>query len=199
MFTGIITDIGRISKITSPTDNGGDTRFDIETAYATASIDIGASIACHGVCLTVIEKGKNWFAVEASQETLTVSTAKAWAQNTRLNLERALCMGDELGGHMVGGHVDAIATIAAITSEGASRRFTFTAPTDIMPLIAPKGSITLDGVSLTVNQVQGNEFGVNIIAHTQAVTSFGTYQAGDEINLEVDMLARYVARQQITA
>ena len=198
MFTGIITDIGRVASITA----GGDTRFEIETAYAPDSIDLGASIACSGVCLTVIEKGtregKNWFAVDASIETLDVTTAGGWQEGDALNLERALKLGDELGGHIVSGHVDAVAEIVDIRAEGDSQRFTFRAPREIMRFVAPKGSITLDGTSLTVNEVDADTFGVNLISHTQSVTTWGNLRAGDQINLEIDVLARYVARLKET-
>ena len=180
----------------------GDTRFEIETVYEPDSIDLGASIACSGVCLTVIEKGtrddKHWFAVEASKETLDVTTAGDWQTGHSLNLERALKLGDELGGHIVSGHVDALAEIVNIRTEGDSQRFTFRAPKDIMRFVAPKGSITLDGTSLTVNEVGGNTFGVNLISHTQSVTSWGASRAGDRVNLEIDVLARYVARLKDT-
>ena len=194
MFTGIITDIGKIHKITE----AGDTRFDILTSYEPDSIALGASIACSGVCLTVVEKGTgddgHWFAMEASKETLDVTTAGGWREGTLLNLERALKMGDELGGHIVSGHVDGIAKIVSIVAEGDSQRFTFAAPQKHMGFIAPKGSVTLDGTSLTVNEVSGNSFGVNLISHTQDVTTWGQSKAGDLINLEIDVLARYVAR-----
>ena len=180
----------------------GDTRFEIETVYEPDSIDLGASIACSGVCLTVIEKGtrddKHWFAVEASKETLDVTTAGNWQIGNSLNLERALKLGDELGGHIVSGHVDALAEIVNIRTEGDSQRFTFRAPKDIMRFVAPKGSITLDGTSLTVNEVDGDTFGVNLISHTQSVTSWGASRAGDRVNLEIDVLARYVARLKDT-
>jgi riboflavin synthase len=180
----------------------GDTRFEIETVYEPDSIDLGASIACSGVCLTVIEKGtrddKHWFAVEASKETLDVTTAGDWQTGHSLNLERALKLGDELGGHIVSGHVDALAEIVNIRPEGDSQRFTFRAPKDIMRFVAPKGSITLDGTSLTVNEVGGDTFGVNLISHTQSVTSWGASRAGDRVNLEIDVLARYVARLKDT-
>jgi|TARA_Y200000002_G_scaffold347198_1_gene322264 riboflavin synthase len=180
----------------------GDTRFEIETVYEPDSIDLGASIACSGVCLTVIEKGtrddKHWFAVEASKETLDVTTAGDWQTGHSLNLERALKLGDELGGHIVSGHVDALAEIVNIRPEGDSQRFTFRAPKDIMRFVAPKGSITLDGTSLTVNEVEGDTFGVNLISHTQSVTSWGASRAGDRVNLEIDVLARYVARLKDT-
>jgi riboflavin synthase len=180
----------------------GDTRFEIETVYEPDGIDLGASIACSGVCLTVIEKGtrddKHWFAVEASKETLDVTTAGDWQTGHSLNLERALKLGDELGGHIVSGHVDALAEIVNIRPEGDSQRFTFRAPKDIMRFVAPKGSITLDGTSLTVNEVEGDTFGVNLISHTQSVTSWGASRAGDRVNLEIDVLARYVARLKDT-
>ena len=198
MFTGIITDVGRVASVSG----GGDTRFEIETVYEPDSIDLGASIACSGVCLTVIEKGtrddKHWFAVEASKETLDVTTAGNWQTGHSLNLERALKLGDELGGHIVSGHVDALAEIVNIRPEGDSQRFTFRAPKDIMRFVAPKGSITLDGTSLTVNEVDGDTFGVNLISHTQSVTSWGASRAGDRVNLEIDVLARYVARLKDT-
>lgn len=198
MFTGIITDVGRVASVSG----SGDTRFEIETVYEPDSVDLGASIACSGVCLTVIEKGtrddKHWFAVEASKETLDVTTAGDWQTGHSLNLERALKLGDELGGHIVSGHVDALAEIVNIRPEGDSKRFTFRAPKDIMRFVAPKGSITLDGTSLTVNEVEGDTFGVNLISHTQSVTSWGASRAGDRVNLEIDVLARYVARLKDT-
>lgn len=198
MFTGIVTDIGTIAKITVNKDGAGDTRFDVVTAYDPQSIELGASIAHSGVCLTVIEKGTNeaghWFAVEASKETLDVTAASDWREGSKLNLERALKMGDELGGHIVSGHVDGLATIADITAEGDSQRYTFETTAPLMPFIAPKGSVTLDGTSLTVNEVNGLTFGVNLISHTQDVTTWGQSQVGDKVNLEIDVLARYVAR-----
>lgn len=194
MFTGIVTDMGRIRSI----EKKGDTRLVIETAYDAATIDLGASISCDGCCLTVIERGKdgdqNWFAVEASQETLDCTALGNWKEGTRINLERALKVGDELGGHIVSGHVDGVGRIADIRPDGDSKRFTFEAPDDLKKFIAEKGSVTLNGTSLTVNEVQGNRFGVNIIPHTQAVTTWGAAKAGDAVNLEIDMLARYVAR-----
>ena len=196
MFTGIITDIGTIAKVTQ----SGDTRFDVLTAYETDTIDMGASIAHSGVCLTVIDKGKgaegDWFAVEASKETLDVTSAANWQAGTKLNLERALKMGDELGGHIVSGHFDGLAEITAITPEGDSQRYTFKTSAALMPFIAPKGSVTLDGTSLTVNEVEGLTFGVNLIPHTQDVTTWGLSKVGDIINLEIDVLARYVARMK---
>ena len=193
MFTGIISDVGTILEVTKM----GDTRYVIETSYDSKGIDIGASIACSGVCLTVIEKMETpspRFAVEASAETLNVTTAKKWAVGTKLNLERALKMGDELGGHIVSGHVDGIAEIKSIEPDGDSLRFVFAAPEELAMFIASKGSVTLDGTSLTVNEVRGNNFGVNMIPHTQAVTTWGQSKSGDLINIEIDVLARYVAR-----
>ena len=193
MFTGIISDVGTILEVTQM----GDTRYVIETSYDTKGIDIGASIACSGVCLTVIEKMETpspRFAVEASAETLNVTTAKKWTVGTKLNLERALKMGDELGGHIVSGHVDGIAEIKSIEPDGDSLRFVFAAPEELAMFIASKGSVTLDGTSLTVNEVRGNNFGVNMIPHTQAVTTWGQSKSGDLINIEIDVLARYVAR-----
>lgn len=199
MFTGIITDIGRVRSV----KKRGDTRFTIATAYDPDGIDIGASIACAGCCLTVVEKGRDgegsWFAVDVSQESLDCTTLGNWREGTRINLERALKAGDELGGHVVSGHVDGVGRIVDIRPEGDSLRFTFEAPQDLGRFIAPKGSVTLDGTSLTVNAVEdlksgGTRFGVNIIPHTQAVTTWGMVKPGDPVNLEIDMLARYVAR-----
>ncbi len=190
MFTGIVTDLGRIRKV----EKRGDTRIEIETSYDTDDIDIGASIACSGPCLTVIEKGKGWFAIEASAETLDKTGLGDWKIGTPVNLERAMRVGEELGGHIVSGHVDAVATIVDMKPEGDSVRFTFEAPERFSLYITPKGSICLDGVSLTVNEVDDNRFGVNIISHTQSVTTFGERKVGDRINMEVDTIARYVAR-----
>ncbi len=190
MFTGIVTDLGRVRDIRSD----GDTRIEIGTAYDMASVPIGASIACSGVCLTVIERGQGWFAVQASAETLACTTLGEWQTGARVNLERALKVGDELGGHLVSGHVDGVGTIVSITPEGDSHRFLFEAPAALARFVAPKGSIAIDGISLTVNEVDGARFGVNIIAHTWAVTSLGTAQPGTRVNLEIDLLARYVAR-----
>ncbi len=191
MFTGIITDLGKITEITK-----GETavRFKIETGYATETIEIGASIACNGCCLTVTETGSDWFAVEVSQETLDKTTLGSWKTSARLNLERALKLGDELGGHLVSGHVDGVGTVKNIREEEGSKRYTIAPPAELMKFIAPKGSVTLDGVSLTVNEVDGETFGVNIIPHTQTVTTFGELKAGDAVNVEIDLLARYVAR-----
>jgi len=190
MFTGIITDIGRVLAI----EPDGDPRYRIETRYDTASIALGASIAHSGVCLTVIATGPGWFDVQVSAETLGLTTARHWQVGTRLNLETALKLGDELGGHIVSGHVDGLATIVERRAEQESVRFTFEVPPALERLIARKGSVAIDGVSLTVNAVEGTRFGVNIIPHTQQWTTFGTAAVGQQVNIEVDMLARYVAR-----
>jgi riboflavin synthase len=190
MFTGIITDIGELRTIRP----GGDTTYIIGTKLDLRDLALGASVACSGVCLTAIERGDDWFAVQASAETLACSTLKDWRVGTRINLERALKAGDELGGHLVSGHVDAMAEIVERRTEGDSQRFSFRAPEALAAAIASKGSVALDGVSLTVNEVQGNRFGVNIIPHTLAQTTFGTAKIGDHVNCEIDMLARYVAR-----
>ena len=190
MFTGIVTDLGTVKKI----EQRGDTRVEIETAYDTSGIDIGASIACSGPCLTVVDKGPGWFAVEASAETLARTSLGGWKTGTRVNLERAMRVGEELGGHIVSGHVDGVAAILDTTPEGDSVRFRFEAPEELKKYIASKGSVAIDGVSLTVNEVDGAIFGVNIISHTRQHTTFGSLDAGDRVNIEVDMLARYVAR-----
>jgi riboflavin synthase len=194
MFTGIITDKGNVRSV----EKRGDTRFVINTAFDPNDFSIGASIACSGVCLTVVDKGTDadggWFAVDASGETLSLTNLGGWAVGTKINLERSLRVGDELGGHIVSGHVDGMADIVSITPEGDSQRYTFKAPDRLAKFIAAKGSVTLNGVSLTVNEVEGNQFGVNLIPHTQTVTTFGDAAAGDDINLEIDVLARYVAR-----
>jgi riboflavin synthase len=194
MFTGIITDLGRIRAVSA----GGadtDTRFEISTGYDTATIDIGASIACSGPCLTVVDKGDGWFAVEASGETLRRTSLGSWQKGTRVNLERSLRMGDEMGGHIVTGHIDCVAEIASMRNEGASVCLEIQPPPAYMPYIAPKGSVALEGVSLTVNDVDGESFSINVIRHTQDCTTFGDMKRGDLLNLEVDVLARYVARQ----
>jgi riboflavin synthase len=194
MFTGIITDKGRVRAISRPAD----TLIEIETSYDVARIAIGASIACSGPCLTVVRRGvtdgKGWFAVEASEETLSKTTLSDWRVGTQVNLERALKVGDELGGHIVSGHVDGVGRVASIAPEGGSWRFKFETPPDLMRYIAQKGSIAIDGVSLTVNEVEGTTFGVNIIPHTFAETTFGQMTQGQRINLEIDTLARYVER-----
>jgi len=192
MFTGIITDIGQIVE----TEMRGDLRARIQTTYDVAGIDIGASIACDGVCLTVITLGNNWFDVEISAETMSKTTVwpDRWVSGYRVNLERALKVGDELGGHIVSGHVDGVATIVAMRDEGDSTRVTFDAPSDLAKFIAQKGSVTLNGASLTVNEVDGTTFGINFIPHTKEATTWGAAQVGDKVNLEIDTLARYVAR-----
>jgi riboflavin synthase len=194
MFTGIITDLGRIRAV-SAGNADTDTRFEISTAFDTATVDIGASIACSGPCLTVVEKGKGWFAVEASGETLRRTSLGRWRKGTKVNLERSLQLGDEMGGHIVTGHIDCVAEIAAMVNEGASVRFDVRVPSDYLSFIAAKGSIALEGVSLTVNDVEGDCFSINVIRHTQDCTTFGDLKTGDPVNLEVDVLARYVARQ----
>ena len=191
MFTGLITDVGRVRAVTSV----GDRRIEIETSFPIAEIELGASIACSGGCLTAIEFGDNWFAVEASEETTSKTTVGDWQAGDALNLERSLRIGDELGGHLVFGHVDGVAIIAERRTDGDSIRFSILAPDDLAPYIASKGSVALSGVSLTVNEVDGNRFGVNIIPHTADATTLGKLSAGDRVNLEADMLARYVARQ----
>ena len=191
MFTGLITDVGRVRAVTSV----GDRRIEIETSFPIAEIELGASIACSGVCLTAIEFGDNWFAVEASEETTSKTTVGDWQAGDALNLERSLRIGDELGGHLVFGHVDGVAKIAERRTDGDSIRFSILAPDNLAPYIASKGSVALSGVSLTVNEVDGNRFGVNIIPHTADATTLGKLSAGDRVNLEIDMLARYVARQ----
>jgi riboflavin synthase len=190
MFTGIVTDIGRIEQV----EPAGDTKFVIASQYDSALIAIGASICCAGVCLTVVDKAPGWFSVTASAETLACSNLGGWKVGTTINLERALKVGDELGGHIVSGHVDGVVEIAGIERDGDSLRFRFTLPDDLAPYIAPKGSVCLNGASLTVNEVDESGFGVNIIPHTQEMTTFGAAQAGDRVNLEIDVLARYVAR-----
>lgn len=193
MFTGIITDIGTIDEL----EHRGDLRARIRTTYAPDGIDIGASIACDGVCLTVIERGAeggNWFDVEISAETLSKTNLGEWDKGRRVNLERALKVGDELGGHIVSGHVDGLAEVVAMRDEGDSTRVTFRAPEELAGFIAPKGSVTLNGTSLTVNEVNGSDFGINFIPHTKQVTTWGGVEIGDRINLEIDTLARYVAR-----
>lgn len=193
MFTGIITDIGRVLEL----EQRGDMRVRIGTGYDVAGIDIGASIACDGVCLTVIALGRtpqNWFDVEMSAETVGATNVGGWTVGTRLNLERALKVGDELGGHIVSGHVDGVAEVVGIRDEGDSTRVTFRAPEDLARFIAPKGSVALNGTSLTVNEVDGRDFGVNFIPHTKTATTWGDVAMGDLINLEIDTMARYVAR-----
>lgn len=190
MFTGIITDIGHVRAI----DTVDDGRLEISTAFETELISIGASIACSGCCLTVIDKAPEWLAFEASGETRRLTTLGTWTVGTRVNLERALKAGDELGGHIVSGHIDGIATLVARDHHADSLCLTIDAPANLAKFIAAKGSVTLDGVSLTVNTVSNGNFSVNIIPHTQIATTLGDLAPGDTVNLEIDMLARYVAR-----
>jgi riboflavin synthase len=193
MFTGIVTDIGTVLTL----EQRGDLRVRIGTHYDVGGIDIGASIACDGVCLTVIALGdapQNWFDVQISAESVSKTNVSGWAPGARLNLERALKVGDELGGHIVSGHVDGLAEVVAMRREGDSTRVTFRAPHALAGFIAPKGSVALNGTSVTVNEVEGKDFGVNFIPHTQAATTWGDVALGDKINLEVDTMARYVAR-----
>jgi riboflavin synthase len=195
MFTGIITDIGRVAAA----DRGaGDLRLRIGCGYDMAGVDLGASIACSGVCLTVVDKGEDWFAVDVSVETLARTAPGLWEEGSRLNLERALRLGDELGGHIVTGHVDGIGEIEGAAEAGGSLRLSIIAGPEIESYIAPKGSVALDGVSLTVNEVEtlsdGVRFGVNIIPHTAAQTSFADAAPGRRVNIEIDVLARYIGR-----
>ena len=190
MFTGIVTDVGRVREVVP----GGATRFVIETSYDAGRIPLGASIACAGACLTVVDCAPGRFAVEASAETLSRTTLGGWRPGTRLNLERPLALGDELGGHIVQGHVDAVARIVGRRPEGDSVRFVVEVPGPYACAVAPKGSVTLDGVSLTVNEVDGARFGVNVIPHTLSATTFGAAEEGARVNFEMDVLARYVAR-----
>lgn len=190
MFTGIISAIGRIDDIQKP----GDWRLKITTPWDCAKIDLGASIACSGVCLTVIERDADWFAVEVSAESLSRTTIGTWQAGTQINLERALRLGDELGGHIVSGHVDGLAIIDQITRSGDSHELKISVPDALSKFIAEKGSVSLDGVSLTVNAIEGSRFGVNIIDHTWGHTTLGHATIGQHLNLEIDMLARYVSR-----
>lgn len=200
MFTGIITDIGTLRVV----EQRGDLRARIGTGYRIAGIDLGASIACDGVCLTVVAKGqdegqdagqeKGWFDVDISAETVSKTNLSGWATGKRVNLERALKVGDELGGHIVSGHVDGLAEVVALRDEGDSTRVTLRAPKALARFIAPKGSVALNGTSLTVNEVDGCDFGINFIPHTKQMTTWGDVALGDSVNLEIDTLARYVAR-----
>ena len=195
MFTGIVTDVGQVIG----TEQRGDLRLRIRTGYDTASIDLGASICCSGVCLTVVDKGKDWFAVDLSTETLSRTASHLWREGATLNLERSLRVGDELGGHFVTGHVDCIGNVIGVCPEGGSTRIGISIPHDYAPLVAPKGSIALDGVSLTVNDVRDAEdgtthFSVNIIPHTSQCTTFDAIEQGRQLNVEVDVLARYIER-----
>ena len=203
MFTGIITDIGRIRAVTITGSDTGEgegegRRFEVETSFDVADIDIGGSVAHAGACMTVVEKGHGdnvgWYAIEVSAESLSKTTLGAWDVGTRVNLERAMRLGDELGGHIVSGHVDGVGEVTLREDDGDSVRFQFRAPDDLAKYLASKGSVTIDGVSLTVNEVEGATFGINVIPHTQEVTTIGALSVGDKVNLEIDMLARYVAR-----
>ncbi|HEY6662430.1 MAG TPA: riboflavin synthase [Sphingomicrobium sp.] len=194
MFTGIVTDVGTVRKA----EQRGDLRLEIATGYDLATVDLGASIACSGVCLTVVDKGDDWFAVDVSAETVSRTAADHWHEGARLNLERSLRMGDELGGHIVTGHVDAVAIVENAATEGDSLRLALRAPRSLGPMVAQKGSIALDGVSLTVNEVEddGNStrFSVNIIPHTAHETTLGKVAQGQQLNVEVDVIARYLER-----
>ncbi len=196
MFTGIITDVGRVRAVR---DTNRDRRFEVATGFDLSSLDIGASVSHAGCCLTVVEKGADWFAVEVSGETLSKTTLGEWAEGTPVNLERAARVGDELGGHIVSGHVDGVGEVVSVENEGGSRRVRIRAPKPLHRYIAPKGSITVEGVSLTVNEVEDDVFGVNLIPHTWEVTTLGALNAGSRVNLEIDMLARYLARWRETA
>ncbi len=202
MFTGIISDVGAVRRI----EARGDTRAVIATAYDTATVDLGASISCSGVCLTVVDKGvdeegEGWFAVDVSGETIRRTARGQWSEGRPLNLERAMRLGDELGGHIVTGHVDGVAEVVAVASDGDSRRITFDVPGELASFLAPKGSVTVDGVSLTVNEVvdtsEGTRFSINLIPHTQSVTTLGTLEAGEAVNIEIDVLARYLQRMEV--
>lgn len=197
MFTGIVTDIGTISAV----ESRGDLRVIVDTAYDTTRIDLGASISCSGVCLTVIDKGPGWFAVDVSGETASRTAQGQWSAGRRLNLERAMKLGDELGGHIVTGHVDGVAEVIGICPEGDSRRIGFRITSDIAPFLASKGSVTVDGVSLTVNAVSDQDdgtthFSINLIPHTQTVTTLGGLTPGQAVNIEIDVLARYLQRME---
>ncbi|MEQ1547165.1 MAG: riboflavin synthase [Chakrabartia sp.] len=197
MFTGIITDIGTIKSV----EQRGDLRLTIGCGYNMAGVDLGASIACSGVCLTVVDKGPDWFAVDASAETISCTAQNMWATERKLNLERALKIGDELGGHIVTGHVDGVGEVTAIALEGGSHRIAVRIGADLAPYIAAKGSVTVDGVSLTVNAVEDHSdksatFHLNIIPHTWAVTAFCDLTQGQAVNIEIDVLVRYLARMR---
>lgn len=194
MFTGIITDVGTVELVSKR----GDTTFKIKTAYDPSQLQIGASIACSGPCLTVIAKGGQpgdaWFSVEVSAETMSKTTLGEWVPGQRVNLERSLKVGDEIGGHIVSGHVDGVGEVLSVEPEGDSTRITIKAPKALAKYIAPKGSISIDGTSLTVNDVKGAVFGINIIPHTSKETTWGSVKPGKFVNIEIDMLARYLAR-----
>jgi len=193
MFTGIVSDVGEVRHV----EKRGDTHVAIKTHYDVSAVEIGASIACSGICMTVVDRGSakdRWFAVTASAETLSKTTLGQWKAGDPVNLERPMRVGDELGGHIVTGHIDGVAEVVGIVPEGESVRMNFKAPAALARFIAQKGSVALDGVSLTVNEVDGVRFGVNIIPHTLKVTTFGKLKPGGRVNLEVDLMARYVAR-----
>ena len=196
MFTGIVSDIGVIARV----EPRGDARVVVETAYDTSTVDLGASISCSGVCLTVVDKGEGWFAVDVSGETLSRTARGAWTPGRRLNLERAMKLGDELGGHIVTGHVDGVAEVVGVEPDGDSRRIAIRVPPDLAPFLAPKGSVTVDGVSLTVNAVEDGAdatvFTINLIPHTQGATTLGALEPGRAVNIEIDVLARYLRRMQ---
>lgn len=196
MFTGIVSDVGRIESV----EKTGDLRVRIACGYDTATIDLGASVACSGVCLTVVQKGPGWFAVDVSGETVSRTATDQWIAGRPLNLERALKLGDELGGHIVTGHVDGVARVADVRGDGDSTRVTFTVDRALAPFVAPKGSVTIDGVSLTVNAVEDSadaaRFAVNLIPHTQSVTTLGELAVGRAVNVEIDVLARYLMRME---
>jgi riboflavin synthase len=196
MFTGIVTDVGRVRSVR---DTDRDRRFEIDTAYDVATILLGASISHAGCCLTVVDRGETWFAVEVSGESLARTTLGTWRAGSRINLERAARAGDELGGHIVSGHVDGVGEVISVEPEGGSHRLRIRAPRPLHRYIAPKGSIAVEGVSLTVNEVEDDVFGVNIIPHTWDVTTLCELAPGSPVNLEIDMLARYLARWQETA
>lgn len=195
MFTGIVTDVGTVRSV----QQRGDLRLQVQTGYDLDTVDLGASIACSGVCLTVVDKGEDWFAVDVSAETVSRTAADQWREGARLNLERSLRLGDELGGHIVTGHVDAVAEVVGVCPEGDSTRIGVSVPRTLGPMIAPKGSISLDGVSLTVNDVRDADdatthFSINIIPHTAQNTTLGEIKPGRQLNVEVDVLARYIDR-----
>ena len=200
MFTGIVTDIGTVRAV----EPRGDLRLIVTTAYDTEGVDLGASIACSGVCLTVVDKGVDggtgWFAVDVSGETVSRTAQGQWTVGRRLNLERAMKLGDALGGHIVTGHVDGVAEVVEVRAEGDSKRVAFRVPADLAPFLAPKGSVTIDGVSLTVNDVSdeadGTRFAINLIPHTQSVTTLGDLTNGQAVNVEIDVLARYLQRME---
>ena len=198
MFTGIVTDVGTVRKA----EQRGDLRLVIDTAYDMDTVDLGASIACSGVCLTVVDKGDDWFAVDLSAETISKTAADRWREGAKLNLERVLRLGDELGGHIVTGHVDAVAEVVGTCPEGDSTRIGVSVPAELAAMIAPKGSVTLDGVSLTVNDVREDDgrlhFSVNIIPHTSEKTTLRDLRSGQQLNVEIDVLARYISRMIAT-